>query len=117
MFRTDFWLFLSLSMGILLLLVQRSERGRRVLVLSFVLFSCYLLAAFALYRMIETCELFPRLICPLWQRWDNSISGAYATLNWAIATALLLNALFWLFIGRYNPPASSDEIKVLGLND
>ncbi|GAB4546628.1 MAG: hypothetical protein OHK0023_06560 [Anaerolineae bacterium] len=117
MFRIEFWLFLSLSMGALLLLVQRTERGRRGLVLIFALFGCYLLAAFGLYRMIQTCEWFPRLVCSLWQRWDNRIVGAYATLNWSIVTALLLNALFWLFIGRYNPPASSDEIKVLGLND
>lgn len=31
--------------------------------------------------------------------------------------AILLAGLFWLFIGRYNPVGSSDNIKVIGLND
>jgi K+-sensing histidine kinase KdpD len=31
--------------------------------------------------------------------------------------AAILNFLFWLLIGRYNPVGSSDNIKVLGLDD
>ena len=31
--------------------------------------------------------------------------------------ALLLNGIFWLLIGRYNPVHSSDDIRVLGMDD
>ncbi|MDX1995633.1 MAG: hypothetical protein SF029_24835 [bacterium] len=37
--------------------------------------------------------------------------------NVAFAIALFLNLFFWLFIGRYNPVHTSDEIQVLGLDD
>jgi len=35
----------------------------------------------------------------------------------ALLIALILNGAFWLFIGRYNPPGSSDDIQVIGLDD
>jgi hypothetical protein len=35
----------------------------------------------------------------------------------AFFLALVLNCLFWVLIGRYNPPRSDDEIKVIGLDD
>ncbi|NWF68641.1 MAG: hypothetical protein HXY40_06120 [Chloroflexi bacterium] len=35
----------------------------------------------------------------------------------ALGVAGVLNALFWLLIGRYNPPRSDEEIKVIGLDD
>lgn len=35
----------------------------------------------------------------------------------ALIAALILNLLFWLLIGRYNPVGSSDNIRVLGLDD
>jgi hypothetical protein len=35
----------------------------------------------------------------------------------ALVIALALNGLFWVFIGRYNPPGSSEEIDVIGLDD
>jgi hypothetical protein len=31
--------------------------------------------------------------------------------------ALVVNFLFWLLIGRYNPVGSSEDIQVLGLDD
>ncbi len=31
--------------------------------------------------------------------------------------ALVLNGLFWVLIGRYNPVSSSDDIRVMGLDD
>jgi len=35
-----------------------------------------------------------------------------------LALALVLNLLFWLLIGRYNPVASSDKnIRVIGMDD
>jgi hypothetical protein len=35
----------------------------------------------------------------------------------ALIAALILNFLFWLLIGRYNPVGSSDNIRVLGMDD
>ncbi len=34
-----------------------------------------------------------------------------------LVIALVLNFLFWVLIGRYNPVGSSDSIKVLGMDD
>lgn len=30
---------------------------------------------------------------------------------------LVVSFVFWLFVGRYNPVGSSDEIKVFGMDD
>jgi len=35
----------------------------------------------------------------------------------ALTIALVLNLGFYLFIGRYNPVHSSEEIQVIGLDD
>jgi hypothetical protein len=35
----------------------------------------------------------------------------------ALAAAVVLNLLFWLLIGRYNPVGSSDRIQVIGMDD
>jgi transketolase len=35
----------------------------------------------------------------------------------ALAVALVLNALFWFLIGRYNPPKQQGEITVIGMDD
>ena len=35
----------------------------------------------------------------------------------AFALGLLFSGIFWLLIGRYNPVGSSDDIKVMGLDD
>ena len=35
----------------------------------------------------------------------------------AIGLGLLINAMFWLLVGRYNPVGSSDDIQVMGLDD
>ncbi|QPC81018.1 hypothetical protein G4Y79_15040 [Phototrophicus methaneseepsis] len=35
----------------------------------------------------------------------------------AFLIALIISFLFWLLIGRYNPPPEDDSIKVLGLDD
>ena len=35
----------------------------------------------------------------------------------AVGISLVLNALFWLLYGRRNPPGSSDDIKVFGMEE
>jgi hypothetical protein len=34
-----------------------------------------------------------------------------------LVLALVISYLFWLLVGRYNPVHSSDEIRVLGMDD
>ncbi|GAB4510348.1 MAG: hypothetical protein OHK0046_06990 [Anaerolineae bacterium] len=87
-----FLLFLALF-SLLMLFVQRSEAKRRVAVFLLMLIPGVLLRNLAVYRDVE--------------------QEAWA----AFFTALILNFLFWVLIGRYNPVASSDSIRVLGMDD
>lgn len=75
---------------ILMLIVQRTEPKRRRVVLVVMLFAAELTRRYLMYR-----------------EWPAE--GAVA-----FVLALLLNFFFWAFIGRSNPPKSSDEIEVLG---
>jgi hypothetical protein len=80
-------------MTFLLFLVQRSERKARRLVL--------ILAA-AIFVAIHQVML---------SRGDASVAWQ------GLVIAIVLNGLFWFLIGRYNPPGSSDDIQVLGMDD
>lgn len=82
-----------LSFGLLLLLVQRAELKRRRVVAILLL----PVAGIILYYANATSHLREALV--------------------GFILALVLNFLFWLFVGRYNPVGSSDSIKVLGLDD
>jgi hypothetical protein len=84
-------LFVMLS--VLFFFFQRSERKRRLIVLLGVLFVGELLRRYVWFRDAHT------------EGWV------------ALIAALLLNAAFWLFIGRYNPVGSSDDIQVIGMDD
>ena len=86
-------LILTVLIGFLLLLIQRTEPKSRRLVAALTIVPGIFIRNFILYREIET------------EGWL------------ALLLALLLNFAFWVLIGRYNPVASSDEIKVLGLDD
>ncbi|MBN1964521.1 MAG: hypothetical protein JW910_07730 [Anaerolineae bacterium] len=81
---------LTVVFFILMLIVQRTEAKRRRIVFVVVL------AAGELVRRY------------LWYRGWPTEGGI------AFITALVLNGLFWLFIGQQNPPGSSDEIEVVG---
>lgn len=86
-------LLLTISFGLLLLLVQRAESKR---------------------RRIVAILLLPVLgIILHYANATENLREAFA----GFVVALVLNFLFWLFIGRYNPVGSSDSIKVLGLDD
>jgi hypothetical protein len=54
------------------------------------------------------------LLAVLWYVALRQIWGAGIV---SLVLALLVNYLFWLFIGRYNPVGSSDDIHVLGMDD
>mgnify|MGYP001231032480 CR=1 FL=1 len=86
-------LLLAFIFGLILLLIQRSERRRRLVVFLTFLVVGEMIRRYAFFRDAHT-EVWAGLIA-----------------------ALVLNGLFWLFIGRYNPPGSSEEIQVIGLDD
>jgi len=86
-------ILLSSVIGLMLLLVQRSERKRRVLVAIGTLLVGEVIRRYVWYR-------------------------EYHAEGWiALSVALVINGLFWLLIGRYNPVGSSDRIHVYGLDD
>lgn len=93
--QLEYVVLLTLFISTLMLLVQRSERKyRRVVFLLFVLTAGILLRNFVVYRAIER--------------------EGYT----ALFLSFVINFLFWLFIGRYNPVGSSDSnIQVLGMDD
>jgi len=78
---------------VLLLATQRTEAKRRKFVLLFVLGIGLLLRHNAFLKDLHTETVLGMVI------------------------GLLISGLFWLIIGRYNPVGSSDNIKVMGLDD
>jgi len=84
------FLGLTAVFAVLLLIVQRAERKRRLVTLVVMLAGAELVRRYLVYRGWDTEGLL------------------------AVFAALVLNLLFWLLIGRSNPPKSSDEIQVLG---
>jgi hypothetical protein len=91
--KPDWLLFLIVIFTSLLLLIQRSDPKRRLWVIVFALIPMELLRQYAV------------------------ASDASGEALLAILAALVLSFLFWLLIGRYNPPRSGDDIRVLGLDD
>ncbi len=74
----------------MILIVQRSDPKRRRFTFVVMLLGFETVRRYVLYRDLQT------------EGWV------------AFAAALVLNALYWILIGRSNPPHSGDEIEVLG---
>jgi len=91
--QLDSFLLLLGTFTILLLFLQRTDPKRRLVVAIGLLLLLVLIVRYINYRNLHT---------------EGQL---------AFIVALVLNGLFWLFIGRYNPVKSGDEIKVLGLDD
>lgn len=85
--------FISITFSLALLIYQRADPIRRNAVRNFVWFTVILLGIY------------------VW--WRDALLEALTGLG----IALLFNAVFWVLIGRYNPVNSSDEIRVLGMDD
>ena len=85
-----FWFFMLIYGG-MLLVVQRSEKTRRIMVLWILSF-----VALLIWRMSE-------------------FRGSESEHEWGLLVAAIANTLFWYTIGRRFPPASSDAIEVIGL--
>ena len=122
MINTGGWLLLTVVFGFLLFLVQRSERKRRLPTFLILAFVGLIVWRYAIYRMSGDCgqaEQSPvlQIVCQtdLFRRRAEAI--AYNTANLSVFSAIFLNLFFWVFIGRSNPPASSDAIRVYGLDD
>ena len=118
------WLLLSVLFGALLMIVQRAERKRRLVTAIVMLLVGILIWQYALYRMGNDCDILYKLTCNTLRLACGARFGcqqaagmAISTVNWAIAAALMFNLFFWVILGRYNPPGSSDSIKVLGMDD
>ena len=110
-------MLLTAIYGVALLLVQRSEAKRRNVTAILVLMFALLVWRYAIYRISGECDVDFKAICSFnWVR-QRMTAVAIATVNWSIISAIVLNIVFWVFIGRSNPPGSSDSIKVLGMND
>jgi hypothetical protein len=84
---------LTVAISTLLFMIQRSTAKRRLFVAILSLVAAELIRRYVFYRDVHT------------EAWI------------ALFVALFLNFGFYLFIGRYNPVKSSDEIKVYGLDD
>jgi hypothetical protein len=84
---------LTLVMGLMLFILQRTEHGKRRLIVLLLLICAELIRRFVWFRGVHN------------EAWT------------ALIAALVLNFLFWVLIGRYNPVGSSDQIQVMGLDD
>jgi hypothetical protein len=83
----------TIVFGTLFLFLQRADPTRKQAVRRFVWF---MLALMTMYAWWYT---------------------AWMEMLWGFIVALVVNFLFWALIGRYNPAASSDDIRVLGMDD
>ncbi len=121
--NTGGWFVLTAIFSILLLIVQRSERKRRLVTALIMVFVALVVWRYALYRLSNECDAVSPVICNLaWARAqlvsvEEQRGIAVRTVNWSIVAALVFNLFFWVLIGRSNPPGSSDSIKVLGMDD
>ncbi len=91
------WAYMALITvvaALLLMMVQRAEAKRRRMVAGLVFLALLLI------------------------RQNAFIKGdLHEETLLAIGLGLLINAMFWLLVGRYNPVGSSDDIQVMGLDD
>lgn len=111
------WLLLTALFGGLLIIVQRAERKRRLATAIIMGIAGVLVWRYGLYRIGSECDAPWRVLCssPVIQQRAQAI--AVMTVNWALVSAVVINLLFWALVGRYNPPGSSDSIKVYGMDE
>jgi signal transduction histidine kinase len=89
----EYLLIFTTVIGLVLFLFQRTEPKKRLIVVAVMFVPALWIRNWIVYRDLEQ------------EGWI------------ALILAVLLNFFFWVFIGRYNPVQSSDEIRVLGLDD
>ena len=85
---------ISITVTLLLVLIQRTEKTKRRIVSGFV------------------------VICFLVMRHNAFIKGdLHDETLLAFALGFLFSGIFWLLVGKYNPVGTSDEINVIGMDD
>jgi dipeptide/tripeptide permease len=89
----EYLIILSVLFTLLLMLIQRTESTKRRIVIFVMIIPAILIRNWIDYRDKETEALI------------------------ALVIALLLNFMFWVLIGRYNPVGSSEQIRVLSMDD
>ena len=86
-------ILLTVFIGAMIMVVQRSEPKRRMFVAIIMLLIGELIRRYVWYREVHA------------EGWI------------ALVAAVVLNITFWLMIGRYNPVIKSDKIQVIGMDD
>ena len=110
------WLLLTVFFSVLLLIVQRVERKRRLITAIIMLFVAILVWRYALYRIGTDCNVSWPVLCPTLIVSQHFQPIAQATADLSVVGALMVNFVYWALFGRYNPPGTSDSIKVFGLD-
>lgn len=86
-------IILTLVFSFVFLLIQRADPTRR--------------------KAVQGFGWFVGLLTIVYIWWYGALWEAVL----GLVLALLFNGLFWVLIGRYNPASSSDDIRVMGLDD
>lgn len=87
------FLLLGIVFSGMLLLLQRAQADRR--------------------RFVGVLMVPLVLLCWHYARVNETVVSAWL----ALLVAILINIFFWVFIGRYNPVAKSEDIRVLRMDD
>lgn len=113
------WLLLTGLFAGILLLIQRADPNRRVPTALVLVFVWSLIWGYGIYRISGQCDVNITLPAFCGMPVSNGFASALAwnTTNMAALAAVIFNLLFWMLLGRYNPPRSGDEIRVIGIND
>ena len=90
---TQYLFFVVILITALLIAMQRTEAGRRKFV------------------------LFLLVIIGLLLRYNAFLKNLHTETILGIVIGVVISGLFWIFIGRYNPVGTSEDIKVMGLDD
>lgn len=90
---TGLVILLTLALGFIFFIIQRTEAKKRRGVALFM----------SLFVLIVVWYVSNHRV------WREGITAFFL--------ALFINYIFWLLIGRYNPVGSSDNIHVLGMDD
>ena len=90
---TQYLFFVVILITALLIAMQRTEAGRRKFVLLLL------------------------VIIGLLLRYNAFLKDLHTETALGIVIGAVISGLFWMFIGRYNPVGTSEDIKVMGLDD
>lgn len=90
----NYIILISITVALLLIFVQRTEKTKRRIVWAVVIISFLVIRQNAFIKG----DLH-----------DETLVG--------FIIGYILSGLFWALIGKYNPVGSSDDIQVIGMND